>query len=350
MSFLGPQPVAHARLQAAGAATSLVGGGLADPHRFQPGHARARREARHTHLAAVDHDAYALDGQAGLGDRGCQHHLSTIGGRGRDGAILLGGRQVAVQRGDIDVLTGTPQRLFDPADLGDAWQKHQRAAPFLSERTAHHRRHIAFEPSGRLAVEVAGLDGKHAPGGVHHRCAAQPRGNGARVERRRHGDDPQVLAQGGLRLAHQGEGEVRLEAALVQLVEDHAADTVQGGIVLQHSQEQAVGHDFDSGTRADLGVQPHAIADRLSDRFTEALRHASCRRPGRQPPRLLHDDLGYAEPRCVEKGERHARRLAGTRRRHQDGSIARLQCGLQAWQGLVDRQRIRGQRVHRRRL
>ena len=47
--------------------------------------------------------------------------------------------------------------------------------------------------------------------------------------------------------------------------------------------------------------------------------------------------LRVAEPRRVEQGQRHARRLAGAGRRHQHGGIARLQRLLQPRQGFVDR-------------
>ena len=145
-----------------------------------------------------------------------------------------------------------------------------------------------------------------------------------------------------LRLAHQGEGQVGLQAALVQLVEDHAADAVERRVVLQHAEEETVGHHFDAGARPHLGVEPHAIAHGLADRFAQGRRHAPRGSARRQPPRLLHDDLGVAEPRRVEQGQRHARRLAGAGRRHQHGGIARLQRLFQPRQRFVD-----GKRVHR---
>ena len=40
-----------------------------------------------------------------------------------------------------------------------------------------------------------------------------------------------------LRLARQGEGQIGLQPALVELVEDHAADALERRIVLQHPRE-----------------------------------------------------------------------------------------------------------------
>ena len=47
---------------------------------------------------------------------------------------------------------------------------------------------------------------------------------------------------------------VGLQAALVEFVEDHAADAVERRVVLQQPQEEAVGDDLDAGARTDLGV------------------------------------------------------------------------------------------------
>ena len=227
LRLLGPQAKADAGFEAAGAAAALVGRGLAHPHRLQPRHARARREARHPHQPAIDHDAHAFDGEAGLGDRGRQHDLAPSGGRGRDGAVLVGRREVAIERRHVDIGAEIAQALLDPADLADAGQEDQRAAAFLGECAPHRRRHRILDAAGRLAVEIAGVDRKHAARALDHRRAAQPLRHRPGIEGRRHGDHAQVLAQRRLRLAHQGEGKVGLQPALVQLVEDHAADAVE---------------------------------------------------------------------------------------------------------------------------
>ena len=189
---------------------------------------------------------------------------------------------------------------------------------------------------GRLAVEIARLDREHAARRFDHRRAAQPLRHRAGIERRRHGDHAQVLAQRRLRLAHQGEGQVGLQAALVQLVEDHAADAVERRIVLQHPQEEAVGHDLDARARAHLAVEPHAIAHGFADRLASvaAMRRAAARAASRRGSSITI--LRAAEPRRVEQRQRHARRLAGARRRHQHGGVARRQRLLQARQGFVD--------------
>jgi hypothetical protein len=82
MLRLGPQAIAHAGLQAPGTAGALGGAGAGDALGVEAGHAAAGVEARHPGQAGVDHHAHAVDGQAGLGDVGGQHHLAQALGAG----------------------------------------------------------------------------------------------------------------------------------------------------------------------------------------------------------------------------------------------------------------------------
>ena len=80
---LVPQPVAHARLGAAGAAAALVGGGPRHAHGLEPRQADVGLVARHARQPAIDHHAHALDGQRGLGDGGGEHDLAPARRRRR---------------------------------------------------------------------------------------------------------------------------------------------------------------------------------------------------------------------------------------------------------------------------
>ena len=122
-----------------------------------------------------------------------------------------------------------------------------------------------------------------------------------------------------LGVEHQRQAEVGLQAALVVLVEDHAADVLQRRVALQLPGEDALRDDLDAGLRADLGVHAHPVADGLADALAEqpgdALRH----RARRQAPRLEHDDAPPGQPGRIEQRRRHTRALAGARRRVQHG-------------------------------
>ena len=226
MRRLRPQAIADAGLQTAGAAAALLGRGLADLHRRQTGHAAARVETRNPHQAAVHHDADALDGQAGLGDGGRQHDLALAGRGGGDGAVLRVGRQVAIERGDdgVGAEVGLVEQGLDAADLADAGQEDQGVAGLLAQGAADGGGDGVLD-AGALGgrVEVAGLDGVGAALAGHHRGGAfgvrEKGGDRGGVQRRRHDDKAQVVAQRPARLLHQGKGEVAVDAALVELVE-----------------------------------------------------------------------------------------------------------------------------------
>jgi hypothetical protein len=53
------------------------------------------------------------------------------------------------------------------------------------------------------------------------------------VERRGHDEQTKVVAEMVLHIQHEGESEVRVDASLVELVEDDDAGVLQGGIGMQ---------------------------------------------------------------------------------------------------------------------
>ena len=159
-----PQPVADARLDAAGAAAPLVGVGARDAHRFEPRQADVGLVAGHAHEAAVDDDAHAFDGQRGLGDRGRQHDLPPPRRRRLDGAILGAGIKRAVERRDIDVGPADPrlQRLGDPADLALPRQEDESRARLAIERLERRAGDLVLDPRMAVAADIARDDGKGA--------------------------------------------------------------------------------------------------------------------------------------------------------------------------------------------
>ena len=68
------------------------------------GLAAAGVEAGRTAPAAIDDDAHAGHGQRGFGAAGGEHHTTTLGGA--KGQVLLGRRQLAVQREDEGAAAG----------------------------------------------------------------------------------------------------------------------------------------------------------------------------------------------------------------------------------------------------
>ncbi len=158
------------------------------------------------------------------------------------------------------------------------------------------------------------------------------------IERRRHDDEAQIVAQGLLALDREREPQVRVDAALVEFVEQHAAVIRERRILLQHAREDPLGDDLDPRLAPDSRIQPRAVACAPADRFAEQLRDAGRDRACRQAPRLQHDELAPGEPSRIEQRERHDRALAGSGRRLQQDPAAARERRRERRQGLADRQ------------
>ena len=225
---LVPQPVAHAGLGAAGAAAALIDRGARGAHGLQPGQADIRLVARHPRQAGIDDDADALDGQRGLGDRGRQHDLALALRRRRDGAVLHGGVERAEQRHDLDARIMNPltEKILRAADFGGTRQERQHRAGIGAQRGRDRIRHLPLDRRIRLAAEIARLDRKGAAFAGNHRRVAEQFADPRAVERRRHHQNAQILAQAGLRIARQRQAQIGIERTLVKLVEQHGGDAV----------------------------------------------------------------------------------------------------------------------------
>ena len=184
---------------------------------------------------------------------------------------------------------------------------------------------------------MAGLDRVGASFRFHHgRVAEKPRHAGT-VEGGRHHEDAKILPQRALRIEGEGQPEVGIEGALVELVEQHRADPGQFRIVEDHPGEHALGDDLDPGAGRDLGAEPHAQTHRVADPLTEGGGHALGRTARGEPPGFQQDDFLGAEPRFVEQSQRHPRGLAGAGRGHEHGGGSPGQGRAQGGKGGLDR-------------
>ena len=83
---------------------------------------------------------------------------------------------------------------------------------------------MRFDPRRRVAAGVADLERKALAFADDGRRIAEQPLETLDVERRRHGDEAQVLAERACRVQRQRQREVIVEAALVHLVEQHRRD------------------------------------------------------------------------------------------------------------------------------
>ena len=149
------------------------------------------------------------------------------------------------------------------------------------------------------ALRVAGLDGKaQARRGDHRRALQQPRQRGA-IQRGGHHQDPQVGRQVALGIQDEGEAGIGLQAALVELVEDHQADAIQRRVPLQLAGEDALGDHLDPRARPHAGVEAHAIAHRVARVLAELC--WPCARPRPGPPAAAARAAGCAGRRATAR-------------------------------------------------
>ncbi|MNO55022.1 hypothetical protein D3C76_455050 [compost metagenome] len=343
MLGLGPQAVTHAGLQAAGTAGALSGTGARDALGVQTSHAAARVETRYPGQACVDHHAHAVDGQAGLGDVGGQHHFAQALGRRVDGRTLGVEIELAMQRAKQD-LGALAQRflqaLVHPADLGLTWQEYQHTASLVSQCLQHAIHYPWLDELTRLErPPPTDVDGVHAAFAADHRGIIQQPRKALALQGRGHQQNLQwrVVPQQLPAIQAQCQGQVGIKAALVKFVEDHQPHPLQRRVGLQAAGEDAFGHYLDAGFRPDLAVQADAIAHGFADLFAQLAGQALGRSPRCQAPGFEHENALPSQPRLIEQRQRHAGGLAGARWRLEHRFVTVFQGLAQGGQDSIDR-------------
>ncbi|MNZ42654.1 hypothetical protein D3C78_602340 [compost metagenome] len=318
--ILRPQAITHSRFQAPRPTGTLGRAGAGDPLGIETGHAAAGIETGHPRQAGIDHDTYTVDGQAGLGDVGGQHHFALPRWRRVDGRPLRRQVELTVQRAEQHIRAlaqGIRQLLMDTPDFRLPRQEHQQAAGFIVQRFQNGLHQPWFD-------ELTWLE-RPAPAHrhrVHAAFAAQDRriieqaGQAFTFQGRRHQQDLQWLfvPKQLTTVQAQGQGQVGIETTFVVLIEDQQAHAFERRVFLQAPGEDAFGDHFDTGVRSDLAVQANPVADRFADLFPEFAGEALGRRPRRQPARFKHEDRLPRQPRLIQQCQGHAGGLAGTGR------------------------------------
>ena len=142
----------------------------------------------------------------------------------------------------------------------------------------------------------------------------------------RHDQQPQIITQALLANKRKGKPQIGVQAALMKLVKNQAADALKLGIVLEHPGQDAFGHHRNPGGRAHPGIQAHPISHGLADLFPKQRSHVPGRVPGRHAPGLQHQDAFAVEPCRPEQCQGNPRRLARAGRRFKYTSGPAAQC------------------------
>ncbi len=99
----------------------------------------------------------------------------------------------------------------------------------------------------------------------------------------------------------------------MKFVEDDDADAVEGRVVLQHANQNAVRDDLDARIGPDTRVEAHAVTDDPAHLVAKQRGHTPRRSPRREPSRLQHDNALPGQPLGAEESKRNARRLSDSR-------------------------------------
>ena len=313
---LAPEPDAEARGDAARAAASLVGRCLRHARGLESCHAAPRRETRNAGESGVDHHAHVLQRDRRLGDRRRQHHAALRAAPPQH-VVLFAEREPAVQQEHLGVRERgvVDEQATDPVDLGDPRQEDEQVAGRPRPGVADRGRDAE---GGRLVRTRGPPLGRHGEGAAlahDHRRVAEQRGDRRGLQRRRHHDEPQVVAHQRARLEHEREAEVGREMPFVVLVEEHRGDAVERGIVLHHPRQDALGHHLHARARSHARLMAHPIADGLTRHLAEEPGHLGRRGARGDAARLQHEDPSPRRPRGVEQREREPCRLASPGRR-----------------------------------
>ena len=250
-----------------------------------------------------------------------------------------------MQRQDVHALgSSTAQAGDDVVDLAGPGQEDQHVAGALGQGPLHGDGDVGEEfprhparpqatgaPRRRphLFERVESAGHLHQRGGVARR-AAQDAAQAVGVERGGHGHEGEVLAQGGARVRQEGQEQVAVQGALVDLVEDNGVDAAQLRVPLEAAQEEPGGDHLDPHVRAGAPLPAHRVSDGAADLLSQEVGQAAGGRAGGDAPRLGDDDAArpafLGAPRGagrdigkdVGQKRRDERRLTGARRGGED--------------------------------
>ena len=268
--------------------------------------------------------------------------LRRPGGARRNGAVLLARVERAEQRDDIDGFVGDAllQQRLGAADFAGARQEHQQPSRYRRAARAARRR----PPGSRCARARRGRDSASPP---------RKRGLGSRPPARRRAAPPRGRRRASPTSPGFSDPRAGPAARRCASASPRSASSERSW---NSSNSTAATPSSDGSSRTSRVNTPSVITSmrvRLEifepkrtrkptvsptcSPSVEAMRAGGGARG--QPARLQHQDFLILRPRLVEQHQRHARGLAGARRRHQHGGVVRAQRRGEPRQRLVDGKR-----------
>ena len=126
-------------------------------------------------------------------------------------------------------------------------------------------------------------------------------------------------------LQGKGKGQVRMDGALVKLVDDHEPDLRQKRLLLDHAGEKRLGEDLDPRFPAHPNGRSHPVAGSLPGLLPEDLGDARRNGNGSQAAGLQHEDLPPPHPRGIHEGGRDESGFPCSRLRHERKDAALIE-------------------------
>ena len=268
---------------------------------------------------------------------------------GAEGEVLLVGGEGAEERehAQVVLIGGGLQQALGAADFLGAGEEGEHVAGLVGwvcDAALHGVGDLLGEVERTRSGFVADLDRVGAAGSTHDRTTAQERGGGFGLERGGHDHQDQIRADGLLHLAQQGDGQVAVQAAFMELVQQHRAHAGEERVVEQLAGEDAFGDDPQRRVGPKHALEPHLVSDLFAEGPAVFVGDAGGHGAGGDAARLEHQQarmLG-AEQAGSQQGGGHAGGLARTRRgdQHQRPGVPHLRHDV--GQEGIDRERGHG--------
>ena len=175
-------------------------------------------------IAAIDDRADPIDGETRFRDRRGEHDFAPPRRRRPDRCILRFRRHRAIKRHDVGITPAALPRRAALRCAGFRLRPAGKRARFPSCSRKRSRRSSA--PSVRpVPLQSAArhrrvVTGKTRPGACNHRRAIEESRKPLRIERRRHHENFEIRPQAVARIERQGQGEIAIKRALMELIED----------------------------------------------------------------------------------------------------------------------------------
>ncbi len=158
----------------------------------------------------------------------------------------------------------------------------------------------------------------HPPARSEHRARREIFFQFVRLERGGHDDQFEIGSLCFLQLQRAREGDVAVEMAFVEFVEENRRDAAQLRILQQLAEENSLSHETDARLFGGDFFETDLVTDLVAEPSATFESDALGEQPRGEAARLQDDDFALAEQSAIEQDLRNLRRFAGTSRRLQD--------------------------------